>query len=351
MNKQRKGLAKSSQIHTGEQTSTVATPMLKWVGLTDIDRSDELFSINFNPDLSRLGTSIEQIGILQPIWVRRKGQKFQIVNGFRRFDVARSLGRREILALIWKTDDIDDRLAFQMSLHENVLTRELNPVEKGLVLEKLLSRFSMRRAEVIHTYLPLLDLEPNETVLSGLLLINTFSARVRQYVADHGLSLANVVRLGMFSRGEQESICGFLSRLRIGENVMREMLTFLREISQRDTMEIDDLFADPEIGHILSDSHLSGPQRIQATRRLLREMRYPSLSELEARFETWKKGTRLGPEVAITPPPFFEGDRFRIQIHFESVEEYETLLVKLQRLSGEGIKRLLTIKGYHSDIH
>lgn len=271
---------------TGEQKERGLSPMFDQVNPTEIDRSDELFSMNFEPDLGRLRESVRQIGILEPIWIREKGQRFQIVSGFRRFDVAVALGAREIRALIWEEDEIDDRVAFQMSLHKNVLTRGLNLVEKALVLEKLLNSFSVSRDEVIQAYLPLLSLEPNENVLRGLLLINTFSLDMKRYILSHGMSLANILRLTTFSRKAQESVCRFLSPLKVGENVLREMLTFFREICDRDGIEVHDLLSSRRIATVLSDSRLSGPQKIQATRRFLREKRYPRLSELEQRFRS-----------------------------------------------------------------
>ena len=57
----------------------------------------------------------------------------------------------------------------------------------------------------------------------------------------------------------------------------------------------------------------------------------------------------LPPQVVIKPPPFFEGDRFKIEIDFDSVREYEARLGELQDLSKEHIGNLLTLKGYGSD--
>lgn len=345
----RRGLLGGGHSRSGEENRTGRNPRFERVNLRDIDRSDELFFMNFEPDLGRLRASVKQMGILEPVWLREKGGQFQIVSGFRRFDVAHELGKGKIPALIWKRDGIDNRLAFQMSLHGNVLGRGLNLVEKGLVLGKLLSLFSLSRDEVVQTALPLLDLKPNENVLNSLLLINTFSIDLKRYFLSRGLSLSNILVLARFSREERESIGRFLAPLRLGENILREMLTFLWEISHRDGIGIDDLLSAQEIQRVLPDSHLSGPQKIQAIRKFLREKRYPRLSALEERFRSFRKGMRFSPKVTITPPPFFEGDRFKIEIGFESLEEYEAVLGELQNLPKDRIGDLLTIKGYGSD--
>ncbi len=325
------------------------SPLLEKVKLDDIDRSDGLFSMNFEPDLEPLIASAEQVGILEPIWLRRKAKKLQIISGFRRFDVAQKLGMETLGALVWKKERIDDQTAFLMGIHENILGRGLNLVERGLVLDKLLSRFSLSRNEIIRNWLPLLNLEPSDNILNGFLLINTFSKGVKRYLLGHGLSLTNVMLLAKFSKEDRQLICRSLSHLRIGENVLREMLTFLREIAHRDGIRIADLLSNPRIQVPLSDHRLSGPQKIQAIRRFLREKRYPRLSELEERFSASKKGMNLPPQIKITPPPFFEGDRFKIEFSFGSLEEYEKNLATLQKLSKERVGDLLMIKGYGSE--
>ena len=326
-----------------------SSPLLETVRLQAIDRSDELFCMNFEPDLGLLRASVKEMGILEPIWLRRKGRKLQIVSGFRRFDVAAALGTQEVRALTWREDELADRHAFEMGLHENILTRGLSLVERALVLEKLVSCFAVTRDKAIQTYLPLLGLDPHEHVLDSHLVVNSFSVDLKRYCLSHGLSMGNMMLLGRFSGDERESIRRFLSPLRIGENVLREFLTVLGEISRRDGIGIENLLSGPEFQRGLADSRLSGPQRIQSIRRLLKKRRYPELSALEERFSSWKNKVGLSPGLAIRPPPFFEGNRFKIEICFESVEEYEAILVQLENLSKGPIRHLLTIKGYGSD--
>ncbi len=329
-----------------EQGRRDTDPLLVRVKLEDIDRSDERFSMNFEPDLLALCNSAKEVGILEPVWLRAKGRRFQIINGFRRFDVAQRLGMKAVKALVWHEDQIDDRVAFQMGVHENVLARGLNVVEKSLVLDRLLTRFSFNCREVVRKWLPLLDLEPSEKILKGFLLISAFSIGTKRYLLDHGVSLKNALLLAAFPEAERRSICGFLWDLRIGENVLREILTYLREIARREGTRVEDLLSNRKIQRILSDESLSGPQRTQAIRRFLRERRYPRLSDLEKRFSSYRKGMGLPPQVKITPPAFFEGDQFKIEFSFRSLKEYEDLLGTLEKLEKERIGSLLMIKGY-----
>jgi hypothetical protein len=344
-----KGLNGNRSPGKRDLNSEMRAPELRRLDLHSIDRSNELFSTNFEPNLERLRASIGQVGILAPIWVKETKQRLHIINGFRRFDIARSLGQTEIPSLLWGERQLLDRSAFQMSLHENTLTRGLNPVEKAIALQKLLNTFSIDRDETLSSYLPLLDLNPNEKILDTLLTVNGFSVATKRYLLDHEVGLANVSQLATFSKEDRESICRFLSPLKVGGNVLREMLTFIREISQRDGLKIEDLLSTREIEAVTTNPHLSGPQLIQGIRTVLREKRYPRLSELEKGFEDWKGEVRLSPAVAFSPPPFFEGDRFKVEGRFETVEQYRSLVEELQKLSEKGIDALLRVKGYGRD--
>ncbi len=324
------------------------SPILKRVALADIDRSDDLFLMTFEPELGRLRESIGQIGLLEPVWLREMGQRFRIVHGFRRFDIAQTLGIKEFQALIWTRANLDDRSAFRMSLHANTLGRGLNLIEKALVLEKLQTRFSISRDEVIRTYLPLLMLEPHENVLDSFLRIHAFDSDLKRYFLHHSLSLSNILLFTRFLPEEQVSIRRLLSPLRLSENVMKEILTSLFEISRRDGIGVEALLSSREIQGISSDESLSGPEKNQAVRSVLRKKRYPEFSGLDERFDACKNEMRLPPHVSLTPPPFFEGNRFRVEFSFKNIHEFKTSLKTLQNIPKKSIEDLLAIKGYES---
>ena len=75
---------------------------IKKIPLEQIDLSDETFSVNFMPDLQRLRSSIEEIGLIQPVLLREKGDRYQIVCGFRRISIFHELGNSEIEARVFE---------------------------------------------------------------------------------------------------------------------------------------------------------------------------------------------------------------------------------------------------------
>lgn len=119
-------------------------------------------------DLEELTDSIRQNGVLQPILVRRNGEKYEIVAGERRYQAARAAGLTEVPVIIREISDED---VFKLALIENLQRSDLTPLEeargyrrlikdKGLTQEELAKALSKSRSAITNT-LRLLDL-PNE---------------------------------------------------------------------------------------------------------------------------------------------------------------------------------------------
>jgi ParB family transcriptional regulator, chromosome partitioning protein len=85
---------------------------------------------NINEDLHELCYSIKEKGLLHPIIVRmvEDGEGYEIVAGTRRYNACKMLGWRKILSHVVELDDKD---AFEVSLIENIHSKNLNPIEEA----------------------------------------------------------------------------------------------------------------------------------------------------------------------------------------------------------------------------
>lgn len=123
----------------------------------------------FNDDsLNQLADSIRAHGVVQPILVRRAGEKFELVAGERRWRAAKLAGLTTIPAVI---REIADKDLLEVSLIENVQREDLNPIEEahaysklietvGLTQEALAERIGRDRSYITN-YLRLLKLPPD----------------------------------------------------------------------------------------------------------------------------------------------------------------------------------------------
>ena len=90
-------------------------------------------------DLSELMASIAEKGIIEPIIVRQRGGRFQIVAGERRYQAAVQVGLRDIPIVI---REVDDDEIIEVALIENLQRKDLTPFEESEALQSLASRCS-----------------------------------------------------------------------------------------------------------------------------------------------------------------------------------------------------------------
>lgn len=124
---------------------------------------------NFNEEaLDELASSIRELGLIQPITVRKLGyNRFQLVSGERRYRASQRIGMKQIPAYIRIANDQE---SLEMALVENIQRQDLDPVEialsyqrlideVGLTQEKLSERVGKKRSTITN-YLRLLRLDP-----------------------------------------------------------------------------------------------------------------------------------------------------------------------------------------------
>ena len=92
---------------------------------------------SFNEEsLTELASSIKELGVIQPITVRKAGfNKFQLVSGERRFRASKIAGQDTIPAYIRLANDQE---SLEMALVENIQRQDLDPIEIALSYQRLL---------------------------------------------------------------------------------------------------------------------------------------------------------------------------------------------------------------------
>lgn len=134
---------------------------------------DKIEANPFNPrtefekeGLAELASSIKELGVVQPLTVRKLGNdRYQIISGERRFRASQVVGLKKIPAYIRVAND---QAMLEMALVENIQRRDLNPMEIafsykrlvdecGLTQEELADRVGKKRSSTSN-YLRLLNL-------------------------------------------------------------------------------------------------------------------------------------------------------------------------------------------------
>jgi ParB family chromosome partitioning protein len=89
-------------------------------------------------DLSELVASVREKGVLEPILVRPRGSRFQIIAGERRFQAASEAGLADIPCVVRESSDAE---VLEIGLIENLQRKDLNPFEEADGLKTLAEHF------------------------------------------------------------------------------------------------------------------------------------------------------------------------------------------------------------------
>jgi ParB family chromosome partitioning protein len=118
----------------------------------DIDRlSPNEYQPRGQADDKRLGDlaqSIKSNGVIQPIVVRRIGDRFQIIAGERRWRAARQAGLLRVPIVVRDVAPGHDRSLLEMALIENIQRENLNPIDEALAFQRLSDQFHLTQEEI-----------------------------------------------------------------------------------------------------------------------------------------------------------------------------------------------------------
>jgi len=118
--------------------------------------------------LRELANSIKELGVIQPITVRKLSEdKFQLVSGERRFRASKLIGNKTVPAYIRLANDQE---MLEMALVENIQRKNLDPIEVALSYQRLIDEVKLTQEELstrvgkkrstVTNYLRLLKLDP-----------------------------------------------------------------------------------------------------------------------------------------------------------------------------------------------
>jgi len=124
------------KIHS---TSNSINGLLDNIDISKIKPFRYSYRRNINEDLHELCYSIKEKGLLHPIIVRMIDDGgYEIVAGTRRYNACKILGWRKILSHVVELDDKD---AFEVSLIENIHSKNLNPIEEARAFQDYVNNY------------------------------------------------------------------------------------------------------------------------------------------------------------------------------------------------------------------
>ncbi len=302
------------------------------VGISDIDLKPGPFTMSFHFNLEPLKASIDKFGILNPPYLLSNSDgKHKVVAGYRRLLAVSELGWPYALCRILP-GDFPPLEALLLNLHDNLVHRRLNHIEKAMVLQSL-TRF-LGKEQVVPKFMPLLDLAPNNQTFELILGLLDLEETIQHSVAAERLSPRIAGLMSNIKRDDRLCINDLFTSLRWSFNLQWKLTQWIMEIASRQGRSIKGVLKEAGIRDLLHNERMNDPQKVKAVVKLLKVRRFPSLVEAERLFKKGLAGLSLSSGVKVTPPPFFEGIVYKLEISFARGEELKEKLAELSHTPG-----------------
>jgi len=229
--------------------------------------------------LERLAQSITSSGIIQPIVVRKVGDRFQIIAGERRWRAAKMAGLLRVPVVVRDVDPGDERALLEMALIENIQREDLNPIEEALAYRRLSDQFGMTQEAIA------VAVGKDRATVANVLRLLRLPEEVRADVAGGTLSMGHArALLGLTNEASQRQLA-------------RDVIA--RSLSVRETESL--------VKKLAGEQAPSEPKTLKAA----------DVQDVHTRAAEDKLRLVLGTRVRIVR----KGERGRIEIDFASEDE------------------------------
>lgn len=165
-------------------------------------------------DLAELISSVTEKGIIEPLVVRQRGSRYQIIAGERRYHAAVQSGLHELPVVI---RDVDDREMLELALVENIQRKDLTPFEESDAMQSL-----AQRCGYTHEDLAKRLGKSRSTITEGLSL-NAIPPEVRKVCRLAGLTSRSLL-LQVVRQGDTQKMLLLLKKVTSQGGATREQL-------------------------------------------------------------------------------------------------------------------------------
>lgn len=172
--------------------------------------------------IKELANSIMEKGIIQPIIVREKEGKYEIVAGERRYRAAIEAKMEKIPAIV---KNVDDEESLELAIIENVQRENLNPIEEGEAYKLLIEKYSYTQEELAKR------LGKNRTTITNKIRVLKLPDDIKKMMAEGKISSGHAVAVLAIENIEEQ--LKFAKMLEEGNISVREAEKISKEIKEK----------------------------------------------------------------------------------------------------------------------
>lgn len=180
--------------------------------------------------LDELTKSVKQYGVLQPIIVKKIGNRYEIVAGERRWRAAQAAGLSEVPVVV---RDYDDQKAKEIAIIENIQRTDLNPIEEALAYKSLIEEYNLTQEELSD------KVSKNRSTITNSLRLLKLSKNIQQYMIDGQISSGHArALLSLEDEGKRELLALDIMKRSLS---VRDTEKAAKALSKKKNLELSDL--------------------------------------------------------------------------------------------------------------
>jgi len=309
------------------------------ISLKRISENDELrfTSPGFS---SKLKESISHLGVVNPIYIISKGEKYQILAGFKRFNCALTLRHKTIPAIIVKQKETADFFCNLVLEHFSYHT--LNIIEKAKIIQ-IFNTLGIDWKEDNKNYLKIIDI-PSKKVVKEVVKLLEHPKQVQDYIETYDISLKQTEIFHTFNTEVNILFVNLAAELGIRSVELAKLMTLVEDIAGNESVAIDDIFQDLEVDSILRNENLSKNQKKQEITQRLKNRRYTKLRGWNDQLEHFQKELNTPDFMHVSWDSYLERPGVAVNIHIISVHTMEAIVEFFSRKKVKKIfRRMLDI--------
>jgi ParB family chromosome partitioning protein len=215
--------------------------------------------------LQELSRSIKANGVIQPLVVRRRGDRYQLVAGERRWRASKLAGLATVPVIV---QELSDEQLLEVTLIENIQREDLTPIEVAHAFERLVRDLGLSHEEIASRT------GKDRSTITNTLRLLRLPADVQQLVSEHRLSMGHArAILGLPTEELQRQVAEKASSQGLSVRQVERLIQ--RMTMSREPKSVEEVLEDPNVKAAVQEL-----ERVLGTR-----VRIVQKSELRGRIE------------------------------------------------------------------
>ena len=293
--------------------------------------------------IEMLKRSIETVGILKPLILLPVAKKYKIVDGFKRFVVARESGICHLPAWI-----VIEKTSMPRLLSLSILAnyRNFSISEKARII-RILRNLGLTSLQILEKFGNLIGISAEQ--FDSYLKISYYPDFLLSYISRNNLSLKQALSFDGLCDSEQKALFKIVSSLNFKGFDVYNILTDLKEIAIKEKTRVGRLIEELELSSLAQKKEFTRSEKIEKIKSRIKERKYPLLTKINAELVKLKGKLKPGKGIEVNWDERLETSGLKLIITIS----HPQILEEISRfLSRQETRKILSVmlRVYHEGL-